>query len=669
VLTYDYGTTLSNQLLKVSDAADKTKGFIEPTSTSGNDYTYDVNGNMTVDQNKGITAIAYNHLNLPKQVTKNTNEFIKYAYDAGGRKIRQEVYNASSVLVKKTDYDGEYIYENDTLKFINAEEGRVIMTGPNPEYQYHLKDHLGNVRTTFTTKAAKDINTATLEDANLTAEQSKFLRYTNAKRVNATIFDHTNGSSTGYSERLNGSTNERYGVARSLSVMPGDTIHLEVYGKYVDSNTGNWTGAFNTLMGQIAAGAGGVVVDGASYSSSTSSFPFPGVVTTTGSSGGPQAYMNWIIYDRDYNLVDFGYRRLSTAAKEYGQDVAHERLFVDTIRIRKPGYVYAFLSNEESTAVEVYFDDFKVTQVKSPVIQTDDYYPFGLTFNEYQRESSLVNNYQYNGKEKQDELNLGWLDYGARMYMPEIGRWGTVDPLTDKMRRWSNYNYSFDNPLRFIDPDGMGPIEIYDVSGKKIGQDKDGADGKVSVVQDKKTAKRIEKESKDGKIASSADVALGVQTTKTELKEALDVLKRSDGNGDTREESSAVTENGEVSRGEPGPAESETIGGQEVKTAEIPHPDGDDNTSIHSHTPTGVVTGRDGQPSSTTAAVPGPLDPGTFSSYKRNIIVGNLSMPTSQTDQFGKTTFSTPQRGAVFYDRNSVPTMQLTTKAMQNIIR
>ena len=74
------------------------------------------------------------------------------------------------------------------------------------------------------------------------------------------------------------------------------------------------------------------------------------------------------------------------------------------------------------TLQEVYFDDFKVTQIKSPVVQQDDYYPFGLTFNSYQRETSVPNQYQYNGNEMQDKLNLRWLDYGARMYMPEIGR-------------------------------------------------------------------------------------------------------------------------------------------------------------------------------------------------------------------------------------------------------
>jgi RHS repeat-associated protein len=82
--------------------------------------------------------------------------------------------------------------------------------------------------------------------------------------------------------------------------------------------------------------------------------------------------------------------------------------------------------------VDVYFDDFSVEHVKSPVIQSEDFYPFRLTFNSYSRENSLTNQYQYNTKEFQDELSLGWLDYGARMYMPNIGRWGVVDPKGEK---------------------------------------------------------------------------------------------------------------------------------------------------------------------------------------------------------------------------------------------
>ncbi len=123
-----------------------------------------------------------------------------------------------------------------------------------------------------------------------------------------------------------------------------------------------------------------------------------------------------------------GYVQVSTAAKEDGSNVPHQQLSAQVV-ISQPGYVYTYLSNESLTPIEVYFDDFTVQQIKSPVVQQEDFYPFGLTFNEYQRESSVPNKYLYNkGSERQDDLGLNVYQTHFRILDPAIGRWWQVDP-------------------------------------------------------------------------------------------------------------------------------------------------------------------------------------------------------------------------------------------------
>ena len=92
------------------------------------------------------------------------------------------------------------------------------------------------------------------------------------------------------------------------------------------------------------------------------------------------------------------------------------------------------------------------------VVQTTEYYPFGLAMNSLGNLSS--NKYLYNGKEYQDAAvgdlgALGLYDYGARFYDPEIGRWTGIDPLASKYASLSPYAYCGNNPVRYIDPNGM----------------------------------------------------------------------------------------------------------------------------------------------------------------------------------------------------------------------
>lgn len=98
------------------------------------------------------------------------------------------------------------------------------------------------------------------------------------------------------------------------------------------------------------------------------------------------------------------------------------------------------------------------------IVEEQHYYPFGLQHSGYNQDMwmSQANaegqKYKYSGMEWQDELRLNFYDFGARNYDPAIGRWMNVDPLAENSRRWSPYNYAYNNPIYFIDPDGMQAV-------------------------------------------------------------------------------------------------------------------------------------------------------------------------------------------------------------------
>ncbi|SHG40728.1 RHS repeat-associated core domain-containing protein [Chryseolinea serpens] len=461
VLKYAYQT---NKLMNVTDDGIDNEGFVDGNTGGEDDYHYDANGNLTTDKNKGLTAlnsIQYNYLDKPELISRSASEFVTYLYTASGEKLRQKVTTGGTA--KTIDYVGPFVYENGVLQFILHDEGRVVPAGRGWEYQYDLKDYLGNVRATFTTKVNTITATATMETVNAAKEHSEFLYYDKAVVVNLPLYDHTYPETTPVAGktynaiRLNGTTNERKGLAKSLSVMPGDKVKMEVYAKYLDLARPNLRAVVDKLAGiaTVAAARAGIGVDGGKMSlSSAQTWPADDLRAAR-SDASPDAFLNYVILTPDGNVTLASDRvRISENAREDGTDRPHEQLLME-IEVRSPGLLYTWISNENDTPVEVYFDDFTVEHTLSPLLSQADYYPFGLAFNDYHRENVSEIKYLYQGKELEE--NTQWYDFHARRFDPQLGRFTTMDP---KLTGFSLFVGMGNNPVSTIDQNGEEPITI-----------------------------------------------------------------------------------------------------------------------------------------------------------------------------------------------------------------
>ncbi|EDO55876.1 RHS repeat domain-containing protein [Bacteroides uniformis] len=142
-LTFTLGGNLLNRVDDAAAASAYGGGFeFKDGVKQANEYTYDSNGNLTKDLNKGISTITYNVLNLPNMVTFSDGSTIAYTYGADGTKLKT-VHKTGSTTTT-TDYCGNVVYENGVQKLLLTDEGYVTLS--DGKYHYYLKDHQGNNR-------------------------------------------------------------------------------------------------------------------------------------------------------------------------------------------------------------------------------------------------------------------------------------------------------------------------------------------------------------------------------------------------------------------------------------------------------------------------------------------------------------------------------------------
>lgn len=259
-LSYTYITN-SNKLLRVkddvNDVTTKLGDFKENTS-AGDDYVYDVNGNLTSDNNKSITSILYNHLNQPYEVNIAGKGKIVYTYDNLGNKLKKVVTDNTITPARTTTwlYMNNFVYRNDTIEFFSHEEGRArydVTEGTGEarkfEFDYFLKDHLGSVRMVLTEKKDTTPYTPlTFEGTSGSPEQIQqdniwenktgaSINIVSSRIARPGAFG-TSGTNGSYAMLVRKSTGA-IGAAKLLKVMAGDRIHTQVDYFYTAANANN----------------------------------------------------------------------------------------------------------------------------------------------------------------------------------------------------------------------------------------------------------------------------------------------------------------------------------------------------------------------------------------------------------------------------------------------
>jgi len=495
-LTYSYQKMVGGQLVKSNQLQGVDDGAAANTSvhdfedngskynpsTSTPEYEYDKNGNLTRDQNKTLSGITYNRLNQPTLLNITWNR-IEYTYSATGTKLQKRTYTYGN-LVKTTDYVGPVVYETPagstiTPVFAQTPEGRVLyLPSPPPagnspivwKYEYHLKDHLGNLRFAF--RADVDNNGAVtqlkagMEPVNAAQEERQFTHVAETR-----LADPNNARTGSYVARLNAHTGRSQGPSIRLKVAAGDSIRAEVYARY---DRGANAGTF-LRKGALLVGGTTISVPGQTGTDQTQPIqargrwlPFLGAslaivpqLLKAKREALPTAYLRYELFNKDSQLVATKIQALRRTATDEWQHLQVGN------KADSAGFVHISLINESS--VPAYFDDMALGKVAPTPYQENHYDPWGLDLVGIETEGSPDSKYRFNqGTELNTAFNLNWYETDNRSLDPQIGRFMQADPLADMSLNYSPYVFANNNPISLTDRsglaaedgDGLNPVPV-----------------------------------------------------------------------------------------------------------------------------------------------------------------------------------------------------------------
>jgi RHS repeat-associated protein len=448
--------------------------FQEASVRLSQEYGYDANGNLTQDQNKGITGIAYNHLNLPRQLHFGTGaDSIVFRYSAGGQKVAKLVYQTGQARPQRTDYLGPYQYEQDSLRFFPHAQGRVLrFVSYDPagqaqvsyQREYTLKDHLGNLRLAYRLGQTRTYAATLEQDATTRKRETQQFDSLSVSIPVAQQVGMSLARTGTYAALLNagGASPQPIGPLTQLTVQKGDTLRVSAPGRYqqaVQSHSFAFSlASFVASLLQPAPAGAPPRADG----SRRGGLPLLQVGLNAGSlaaltqpsNGVPKGYLRVLVFNQDSVLVAQRTVQLSQAALNN-----YEVLQTGYLPIQQDGYVSVYVGNE--SAVDVLFDDVQVEYRQGLLVQETQYDPAGLELAGLAPPSPGIrglNNYRFNGKEFQPDLGLAWNHQDWRFFDPQLLRWHAGDPeLENGQESWTPYSFGYDNAVRYADADGRCP--------------------------------------------------------------------------------------------------------------------------------------------------------------------------------------------------------------------